>query len=745
MTYRGRVALVFGVMVALVGLELDRLHGPAPVPATAPAQTFSASRAIATMKRVLVDAPHPLGTDAHDVVRERIASELRGLGYELKVQHVFACNAAAACGMVDNILASSPGQHAAQSSVIVVAHYDSVGAGPGASDDGTGVATLIEVARATRDEQFTNPIVFLIDDGEEAGLLGAEGFMADTTRSRNAAFVINVEARGTSGSPFLFETSGENRWLIPIVARSLPRPVTTSLFATIYDLLPNDTDLTVFKRAGRAGINFAYLGNGSQYHTPLDNFAHVDARSVQHRGEQVLAMVRAFGVANVRSRTAGNSVWFDVFAFFVAWWPVSWTVWMSIIAAAVTIVATVLRVREREATIPGVALGVVSFAAAVVVAAVAGFAFSWLLGLREKGALFAPHAWVMVAVAWLIGIGAGVAMTALARRRSSFDALFLGHALMWNALALTVALIVPGASYIVVVPALVMSSCALLRAIAEVNEEAVSAVALIGASIVILPFGLVLYDALGGTSLGVIAALLALLATTFAPLLTGIARPLTLGLFTTAVAGAIISALLPAWSPDHPRHLSLAYVMDADAGKARWQTDALTREVRAAGHFPAAKTPVAPWYGAFGVSYVADAPAAAMPPPVATVISDTAHDGRRTVILDVASTRKAPRISLSWHSEAVTEMFTINGVTPPPRPPRFRSFLAPGWNRVTVRGSSARIEIVTQGSAPAEATLTDASFGLPPTGASLAAARDASGAVPVHEGDLTIVERHLKW
>ena len=67
-------------------------------------------------------------------------------------------------------------------------------------------------------------------------------------------------------------------------ARSLPHPVTTSLFATIYDQLPNDTDLTVFKRAQRAGINFAYIGGGTQYHTPLDNFADVVQSGVRCDG-----------------------------------------------------------------------------------------------------------------------------------------------------------------------------------------------------------------------------------------------------------------------------------------------------------------------------------------------------------------------------------------------------------------------------------------------------------------------------
>ena len=62
-----------------------------------------------------------------------------------------------------------------------------------------------------------------------------------------------------------------------------------------------------------------------------------------------------------------------------------------------------------------------------------------------------------------------------------------------------------------------------------------------------------------------------------------------------------------------------------------------------------------------------------------------------------------------------------------------------------MRGSSARIELTLRGTAPAEAVVSDTSFGLPASGAALIRARNASGAVPVHDGDVTIVERHLRW
>jgi hypothetical protein len=87
----------------------------------------------------------------------------------------------------------------------------------------------------------------------------------------------------------------------------------------------------------------------------------------------------------------------------------------------------------------------------------------------------------------------------------------------------------------------------------------------------------------------------------------------------------------------------------------------------------------------------------------------------------------------------------INGVTPPPRPARWRSSLVWGWHRIAIRGQAAHIELTVRGDAPAEAIIFDTSFGLPASGAALIRARDASGAVPVHDGDVTIVERHARW
>jgi hypothetical protein len=640
-----------------------------------------------------------------------------------------------------------PGQPPGRNAVVIAAHYDSVPAGPGASDDGTGVASALEIARAIRHEPLANPVVFVIDDGEETGRLGAEGFVADSRLPKDAAFIINMEARGTTGTPFLFETSREQRWLIPVVARALPHPVTTSLFATIYDRLPNDTDLTVFKRTGRAGINFAYIGDGTQYHTRLDSFANVDEGSVQRRGDQVLALVRAFGAASLDDAGPGDAVWFDVFAAFVVWWPSAWSMWITAVAFALLAVAIFRGARRGELTIAGVVLGMASFVGTMVLALVLGVTLARLLGLRAPGALFVPHPGPMLAAAWGIGIAAALAVAALARRRASFDAVFAGQAVIWNGLALVVANMLPGAAYVVVVPGAAMAVFAVLRATLRVREEVSSVGALVATATVLVPFALVGYDALGTGAVAVTAALLALVAMTFAALVVETARRLVPGCVAVVVVLGIVAALVPNQSASHPRHVGIAHVTDGDTGAARWQVDSPTPEVRAAASFEAAARSVAPWYRASRASAVAPAPAVAIPPPVVNVASAAAaaRDGTRVIALDLSSARQAPRLAIMWHSAGETVSVRVNGVTPPPRPARWRAFLAPGWNRVVVCGSSAHVEITMQGGAPAEAVVTDTSFGLPASAAPLIRARDASGAVPVDDGDVTVVERHVTW
>ncbi len=111
--------------------------------------------------------------------------------------------------------------------------------------------------------------------------------------------MVNLEARGTGGESIMFETSDENAWLVDAYAHAVRRPAALSVTYEAYKRLPNDTDLTVFKRAGLAGMNFAFIDEVSHYHTPLDDLAHLDLGSLQHQGENALAVARTLAGADL--------------------------------------------------------------------------------------------------------------------------------------------------------------------------------------------------------------------------------------------------------------------------------------------------------------------------------------------------------------------------------------------------------------------------------------------------------------
>ena len=167
-------------MVVAVSLQIIFMRPPSPKPETAPANEFSAVRALVQAEYLLDDgAPHPIGTEANAKVRNRIVSELNSLGYPVEIQATFVCSTIwSVCGQVHNVLTRLPGS-SERPAVLLTAHYDSVPAGPGAADDIASVAVILEIARILSAEAPQgNPIIFLLSDGEEPGLLGAEAFLA---------------------------------------------------------------------------------------------------------------------------------------------------------------------------------------------------------------------------------------------------------------------------------------------------------------------------------------------------------------------------------------------------------------------------------------------------------------------------------------------------------------------------------------------------------------------------------------
>ncbi|OLT26713.1 hypothetical protein BJF83_03030 [Nocardiopsis sp. CNR-923] len=155
------------LLILLTVLTVRDVAPPPPAPRDAPATAFSAERAREHIERI-AGAPHPMGSDEHGRVRDRLVERLRATGLEPEVHEAVGVfprqvDGPVSTGRVRNIVAVVEGTDPT-GQVLLAAHYDSVPSGSGANDDGAGVATVLEVARALqeREEAPRNDIVILL-------------------------------------------------------------------------------------------------------------------------------------------------------------------------------------------------------------------------------------------------------------------------------------------------------------------------------------------------------------------------------------------------------------------------------------------------------------------------------------------------------------------------------------------------------------------------------------------------------
>ena len=99
----------------------------------------------------------------------------KSFGYQPQLQ--WFSRPEAAGGQTANVLATLQGTVNPELVYVVSSHYDSVAIGPGADDDTSGTAALLETARILSRQPQPATIVFASFTGEEAGLLGSREFV----------------------------------------------------------------------------------------------------------------------------------------------------------------------------------------------------------------------------------------------------------------------------------------------------------------------------------------------------------------------------------------------------------------------------------------------------------------------------------------------------------------------------------------------------------------------------------------
>lgn len=749
------------ILAAIFALSYLGLRPPAPKPANIPQSQFSATRAVNLLGQLLNGGkPHPVGSAADDAVRGRIVAMLTSFGYDPQVQSAFDCTSYGNCAVVNNVLARIDGTDTMGGAVLLAAHYDSVPAGPGASDDGAGSASVLEIAHDLKSlPRPRHSIIFLVDEGEEAGLLGARAFVDWHPWARDVRAAVNLDARGTSGPSLLFETGTANQWILQLFKGSASRPVTNSIFYDVYRALPNDTDMTVFKSVGEQGANFAYIGDEPQHHTPLDNLGNVDEASVQHQGDNALAMVWSLANGDISNPPEKEAVYFDVFGRHVFDWPASQTLTISIIAALLFAVQIALLFWTKRMAAREFLSGLAAFVLALISTGALALILDHLL--RLLGAL--PVDWVAHSLPariafWVLALAVIVIHGIAFSRKARFWGLWTGVWAWWIIGSIVLSSVQPGFSFLMQVPA-----CAAVLAglpVVALRKDNAFAQWLAGiipmavAAIVAFEPLIVLYTAMGTPVLIGVALSVALILTPLIPLCVDLSE--TEGLLALSIPGvpivvtglAIFGAIVvPAYSAQAPERVNFQFWQDADTGKAQWvvepQSGKLPEPISLATSFHSARSGEIPW--ANGSAFLSDAPALDMNAPSFTVLDSVVMGDQRQFQALLRSERGASAAMVMFPPDSGVGAVHVEDVAVPGETARFRSFFN-GWFIYACPSMPAKgvdMTFMLPMGKPVTVVVVDHSYGLPDDGTFLTNARPLT-AVPSDEGDVTVLSRRVQ-
>jgi hypothetical protein len=386
-----KMLLSFVSLLAAAALGMSSLVTP-PAPTGVPATEFSAQRAALDIQALSKDAHANDDAEAIAQVRRYLVTALLRMGIDAETR-AYERSYKTADGSVvhaqaTDVCGALPGR--SDRSILLVAHYDSnpglsTGQAPGshgASDDGYGVAVILETLRCLKargEQQNTVRVVFT--DAAETTMLGSSAIAMDPGfRAADSVTVFNIESRGFEGPAVLFETSEGNAALIHFYAANDPNPVSWSLAADVYRATPYRTDFTAFVNQGMRGLNFSNLYKIDDNHTPRDVYENVSLSAVQGYGEQILPLVAAFAEGRAPDTFKANydMSWFTlmkgVLIRFPAW--LNW-VWLAL-ASSMLALYMVLAHSEKKLSLKRLWLApaLMGFSLG---AAAAGTGLAWLL------------------------------------------------------------------------------------------------------------------------------------------------------------------------------------------------------------------------------------------------------------------------------------------------------------------------------------------------------------------------------
>jgi hypothetical protein len=366
--------LVLIILVIVTYVTVTQVLPPPPLPASVPADDFSAERAIRHIQAIAAQ-PRPTGTSAYEAAADYVLDQMVKMGFETETQPSQGLR---------NTIGWIKGDTSSDI-VLLTAHLDSTPLGPGATDDASGVAVLLETARALiSGAPLHNTVMFLFTDAEESGLRGAKAFINDFPMAKDVSIVIGLDAGGISGPDCLSGISANNGWLIRQLARAKNSYILGN--SAVIALAVTNTDFTLaFQNAGFSGYSFNLYWD-PRIHTPEDNIENLNPSSIQDQGNHALSLARHFGKLDpLGDPGEPDAIFFSVLRLLVVTYPSTWAI--SLAAAVMGILCSVLvyGLKQKALTWAGMGYGAFTLLVGLIIAPLSGFLLgTWISDISSR-------------------------------------------------------------------------------------------------------------------------------------------------------------------------------------------------------------------------------------------------------------------------------------------------------------------------------------------------------------------------
>ena len=326
-----------------------------------------------THVRVLSQAPRVVGSPEMVSTANYLVETLRTYGLDAEIQE-----SPSAKGTLHNVIARIPGRDPSRA-LLILTHPDSVSFGAG--DNASGVAVLLETARALQTgAQPRSDIILLFDDGEEEDYLGGYAFAQSHPWMKEIQCVIGLDTAAW-GPVVLVQTTLGNGNLVRFYASSVPDPAAFGFFADAVTLSQTETEIKPFNERDLPGLELEDPTAFSGKHSADDSIEHVRPGSMQQMGEQTLALARSFGDRYRAQAFVGDLSYFTLWPIGVIHYPVYWNILLVSLAGIGLVILIGVGIKRKAIIGRTIALSFTSLLLVILLAGLAGLGSNALFSL----------------------------------------------------------------------------------------------------------------------------------------------------------------------------------------------------------------------------------------------------------------------------------------------------------------------------------------------------------------------------